>query len=124
MDRPRKILLVGLKSSAVDFEKWPELSVEKLEKAFADIEAGLKQKGYDAHWCLTDSGETAEQQLADAIASFGPDIVLIGAGVRTDPDHLLLFEKMINSIHRRAPQAAIAFNTQPFDTITAVERWL
>jgi hypothetical protein len=52
-----------------------------------------------------------------------PDIVLIGAGVRTDRDHYLLFERLINLVHEHAPQARLAFNTLPFDSVEAVERW-
>jgi len=53
-----------------------------------------------------------------------PDVVIIGAGVRKDDDHFLLFEKLINTIRINRPEAAIAFNTLPTDTIDAVKRWL
>ncbi|MDJ0624236.1 MAG: universal stress protein [Desulfocapsaceae bacterium] len=123
MNKKSKILLVGLQSSSVDFEKWPQLSVEKLEKAFSDIIAELTQHGYSAVWCLTDTGETAEQKLTESIEAVDPDLVIVGAGVRTDPDHFLLFEKIINIIHKKAPNAHIAFNTNPYDTIEAINRW-
>ena len=118
-----KVLLVGLRSSAVDYEKWPQLSPEKLEAAFEQVHAELQQHGYDARWCLTDAGETAEQQLTGDLRDYEPDIVLIGAGVRTDPDHLLLFERMINLVHRELPATRIAFNTLPYDSVEAVRRW-
>ncbi len=123
MTKQSKILLVGLQSSSVDFEKWPQLSVEKLEKGFSDIIEALTQQGFSATWCLTDTGEKAEEKLVESIKSFGPDLVMVGAGIRTDPDLFLLFEKVINIIHKRAPQASIAFNTNPFDTIEAIKRW-
>ncbi len=123
MDKKLKILLVGLQSSSVNFEKWPQLSVQKLEKAFSDIIEELTQNGYSAVWCLTDTGETAEQKLTESIDSVDPDLVIVGAGVRTDPDHFLLFEKVINIIHKKAPNAHIAFNTNPYDTIEAINRW-
>ena len=123
MNKKMKILLVGLQSSSVDFKKWPQLSVQKLEKAFSDIIEELTQNGLSAVWCLTDTGETAEQKLTESIESFNPDLVIVGAGVRTDPDHFLLFEKMVNIIHNKAPHASIAFNTNPFDTIEAIKRW-
>lgn len=124
MIKKAKILLVGLQSSSVDFEKWPQLSVQKLEQAFSDILEELTQNGFSAVWCLTDAGKTAEQKLTEAIALENPDVVIVGAGVRTDPDHFLLFEKMINIIHRKAPNAQIAFNTSPYDTIEAINRWI
>lgn len=118
------VLLVGLKSSVVNFEKWPELSVEKLEAAFSDVHTNLIELGYETKWCLTDTGETAEQQLTTDLKEFTPDIVLVGAGVRIDPDHFLLFEKIINTIHAEAPDAKIAFNSTPFDSVEAVKRWV
>ena len=123
MNKKLKILLVGLQASSVDFEKWPQLSVEKLEKGFSDITEELSKQGFLASWCLTDTGEKAEAKLVESIKSFDPDLVMVGAGIRTDPDLFLLFEKVINIIHKRAPHAAIAFNTNPSDTIEAINRW-
>jgi hypothetical protein len=40
---------------------------------------------------------------------------VIGAGVRLPLNRLVLFEAVVNAIHRVAPQAAIAFNTRPED---------
>ncbi|WP_088243084.1 SGNH/GDSL hydrolase family protein [Calothrix rhizosoleniae] len=119
----KKVLLVGLRSSVVNFEKWPQLSVEKLEAAFTQVLTDLKTLEYEAKWCLTDTGETAEQQLVADLKAFTPDIVLVGAGVRADPDHFLLFEKIINVIHTHSPQAKIAFNSNPNDSVEAVQRW-
>ena len=121
--RQTKVLLVGLRSSSVDFDKWPQLSVEKLEAAFEQVLGDFKRDDFDARWCLTDTGDTAEQQLVADLRAFSPYIVLIGAGVRTDPDHLLLFERMINVVHKVSPASKIAFNTLPYDSVEAVRRW-
>lgn len=121
----QSVLLIGLKSSAVDYKKWPQLSVEKLENAFAAVRSELTEAGFRAHWCLTDADATAaRQQVLDDLKRCSPEIVVIGAGVRTDPDHLLLFEQIINLILREAPRCRIAFNTLPFDTVDAVKRWV
>jgi hypothetical protein len=50
--------------------------------------------------------------------------VLIGAGLRQPPERLLLFERIVNLIHRLAPKASICFNTTPADTAEAVQRWV
>lgn len=118
-----KTLLIGLRSSSVNYEKWPELTPEKLDAAFDQVANELTAEGFSATWCLTDTGETAEAQVTEALATESPDIVVIGAGVRTDPDHLLLFEKVINIVNEKTPTARIAFNSNPFDTIEAVKRW-
>jgi hypothetical protein len=47
---------------------------------------------------------------------------LFGAGLRA-PEHLLLFEKLLNLVHARAPLAKICFNTNPADSAAAVQRW-
>ena len=118
----KRVLLVGLDSSSADFSKWPGLTKEKLEAAFVAVETKLREDGFEAQWCLTDDGATANEVLEEALVAFRPDVVSIGAGVRVDPDLLLLFEGMVNLVHRVAPDARFAFNTNPMDTIDAVHR--
>jgi hypothetical protein len=50
--------------------------------------------------------------------------VVIGAGLRVPPERMLLFEKVLNLVHRLAPRASICFNTTPADTAEAVRRWI
>ena len=61
--------------------------------------------------------------LAETLQETSFDVVLIGAGVRRDDDHFLVFEQLVNIIHEFAPQARIAFNTGPTDSAAAVQRW-
>jgi hypothetical protein len=49
---------------------------------------------------------------------------MIGAGVRTNPSNLILFEKLINVVHEHAPQAKLCFNQLPSDIAEAVKRWV
>lgn len=119
-----KVLAVGLKPSAVDFSKWPSLSADKIKEASAELSSKLTDMGYSPKICLTDTGETADEQLSADLESFSPDVVLIGAGVRADEDQLLLFERMVNLIYEKCPQCKIAFNTSPDDSIEAVQRWV
>ena len=48
--------------------------------------------------------------------------VVIGAGLRLPPEHLVLFEAILNIVHRLAPTARIAFNSNPADTLDAIRR--
>ncbi len=73
---------------------------------------------------MTDAGETAERVVTARLEQEPYDCVVIGAGVRTFPEHFLLFEKLINAVHKSAPTAKICFNTRPGDTAAAVQRWL
>src|SRR5262245_18095655 len=93
--------------------------------------AGLKSSeeeltglGYSVQMCLTDFGETAEGVVRDRLEQRRFDCVLIGAGVRANPDNLLLFEKLINVVHEHAPHAKLCFNTVPGDTAAAIKRWV
>jgi hypothetical protein len=52
------------------------------------------------------------------------DCVVIGGGIRIPPKSLLLFERLLNAVHRAAPETAIAFNTTPQDTAAAAARGL
>jgi hypothetical protein len=50
---------------------------------------------------------------------------MIGAGLRIVPPYFLLFEKLINVIHRHAlASTKLCFNTNPADTADAVQRWV
>lgn len=96
-------------------------------KVFAGLKSSeeeLTHLGYDVQTCLTDFGETAEAVLQAILQQKQFDCVLIGAGVRANPNNFLLFEKMINVVHAHAPQAKLCFNTLPSDTAAAVKRWL
>ncbi|MDP3278668.1 MAG: hypothetical protein Q8Q09_25990 [Deltaproteobacteria bacterium] len=120
----KRVVLIGLLPSVVDLSAFPGLTPEKLGASLAREEQSLRDLGFDARWCLTDLGETAEAVLRATLDEKPCDVVLIGAGVRASAAHFLLFEKLVNVVHERAPQAKICFNTRPDDTREAVLRWI
>ncbi len=117
------VLLIGLDPTVVNYERWPGLTAEKLEAGLRRDEAALNDSGYSAEICFIDHGETAEETVKAKLAETNFDCVLIGAGVRTDTEEFLLFEKLINVLHEHAPTARICFNTGPTDSVDAVKRW-
>jgi hypothetical protein len=121
----RSVLLIGLAPHAVDFSKIPGLDEAKLT---AGIQAGLEEvvaAGFDATWCLTDhTWESVEPQLSAKLAAKRYDAIMIGAGIRTIPEHFLLFERIINLVHTAAPGAKLCFNTSPDSTLAALRRWI
>jgi hypothetical protein len=119
----KKILLLGLLPSVVDFSSFAGMTEETLALGLKAQEKSLCDLGFDARWCLTDRGETAEAVVKTALATGPYEVILIGAGVRTVPAHFALFEKLINLVHEHAPTARICFNTRPDDTQAAVLRW-
>ena len=99
------------------------MTAEKVQGGLDKDIAALNALGYDAKLCLTDFGETAEAVIRATLQQHHYDCVVIGAGVRTIDKNFLLFEKVLNVVHEHAPQARICFNTGPFDTAAAVQRW-
>jgi len=123
----KTVLLIGLDPSLIDFSKPgypPDMSAEKVMAGLDASEDELKRLGYKVEMCFTDFGATAEAVVEKALERKAFDCVMIGAGVRTIPANLLLFEKLVNVVHKHAPQAAICFNTLPSDTAAAVKRWV
>jgi hypothetical protein len=50
---------------------------------------------------------------------------MVGAGVRALSQNTSLFEKIMNTIHQKAPSSSkICFNTNPADTVEAILRWV
>ncbi|MCF1743092.1 hypothetical protein [Paradevosia shaoguanensis] len=120
----KSVLAIGIDPAFADLSAHPELSVD-LVRAYIDQQIGrIRELGYEADSCLIDSGETAEAVVEEALRSHSYDCIVIGAGLREPPEFHLLFEKIVNLIHRSAPTSKIAFNTTPADTAEAAQRWM
>jgi hypothetical protein len=125
----KSVLVIGLEPSLIDFfdpayAAYPGMDASKVMAGLKADEAHLKALGYDAQFCLTDFGETAEAVVKARLKEKSYDCVLIGAGVRLIGQNTPLFEKLINVVHQHAPQAKLCFNTRPDDTAAAVQRWM
>lgn len=116
--------MIGLEPTLVEFSSVPDMNAEKVQAALESDQARLKGLGYEAEMCLTDLGSTAEELVARTLSERQFDCIVIGAGLRTLPNYFLLFEKLLNVVHRNAPSASICFNTMPSDTAEAVQRWV
>jgi hypothetical protein len=119
-----RILLIGIEPTLVDFSSMPDLDAAKVSQGLRAQEQRLRDLDFDAAWCLTDLGATAEAVVRAALAAKPYDVVLIGAGIRVMPANFSLFERLINVVHEGAPRAKICFNTRPDDTQEAVLRWI
>jgi hypothetical protein len=119
-----RILLIGIEPTLVDFSSMPDLDAAKVSQGLQAQQQRLRDLGFDAAWCLTDLGATAEAVVRAALAAKPYDVVLIGAGIRVLPANFSLFERLINVVHEGAPRAKICFNTRPDDTQEAVLRWI
>ncbi|MFE6502920.1 hypothetical protein [Kitasatospora sp. NPDC057738] len=94
-------------------------------RALLDAElARFAEQGIDAAVALVAPDDTAEPAVVAALAGRGWDVVVIGGGIRKPESALPFFELVVNLVRRHAPQAAIAFNTSPADSVEAARRWL
>jgi len=128
MASKKTVLSVGVQPTLIDFSDpayaaYPGMTAQKVQNGLDKDVATLNADGFEAELCLTDFGETAEVALATVLKRKPYDCVVIGAGMRTIDKNFLLFERILNVVHEHAPQARICFNTGPFDTAEAVQRW-
>jgi hypothetical protein len=122
-----RILFVGQEPETVDFSDPalpPGFNAEKIHAGIAVALRQITERGWHADLCLIRPDGTALATLERQLATNVYDCVVIGGGIRIPPKSLLLFEALINALHKAAPGAAIAFNTRPEDSADAAARWL
>ena len=124
MSEKKRVALIGWNPAVVDYSKWPDLTPEKLTAALEADKNKLNELGYEAKLLFIDDAESAYDVVKRALVEESYDCVLVGAGVRTVPEHVIVFERLINAVHEFAPKAKICFNTNPKDTAEAVQRWI
>ncbi len=122
-----RILLIGQQPESVDFSDPTLPPGMNAEIIYAGLAVALRQmadRGWHVDHCYILPDETAVPEVERQLAAGTYDCVVIGGGVRIPPSNLLLFEALINAIHRGAPKATIAFNSRPENTADAAARWL
>ncbi len=123
----KRVVLVGFDPAAVDFSDPalpPGMTAEKIHAGVKLALDDFAGRGWHPEICFIKPDETAVPTIERCLAGDVYDCVVIGAGVRLPPNRLVLFEAVVNAIHRAAPQAAIAFNTRPEDSGAAAARWI
>jgi hypothetical protein len=123
----KRVVLIGLDPAAVDFSDPalpPGMTAEKIHAGIKLALADFARRGWHPEICFIKPDETAVATIERCLAADVYDCVVIGGGVRLPPNRLVLFEKVVNTVHRAAPQAAIAFNTRPEDSGAAAARWI
>lgn len=123
----KKVLLIGIDPKLID----PNLSTatgwdaNRVRAAAQDANKRLVELGYELQSCLLDPRGTDESLVSDTLSREKFDCIMVGAGVRVLSQNTILFEKIMNTIHQKAPPSSkICFNTNPADTIEAILRWV
>jgi hypothetical protein len=122
-----RILFIGQKPETVDFSDPalpPGFDAAKINAGIAVAMAQIADRGWHGDQCMIPPDDTAWPMLEERLRAATYDCVVIGGGLRLPPKSLVLFEQVVNVVHRAAPGAAIAFNTKPEDTADAAARQL
>ena len=121
-----RVLLIGIEPKAVDTsdpDLPPGITQEKIATGIEKALADMRGRGWRAEFCSILPDDSAEAAIAASLAE-GWDCIVIGGGIRLPAKGLLLFERVVNAVHRNAPGTPIAFNTNPENTADAAARWL
>lgn len=122
-----RILFVGRKPETVDYSDPslpPGFDAQKINAGIAVAVDKIKQRGWEGETCMITPDDAGRATLESALKAAVYDCVVIGGGLRLPPKSLPLFEMVVNTVHKAAPTAAIAFNTRPEDTADAAARQL
>jgi hypothetical protein len=123
----KRVVLIGLDPGTVDFSDPalpPGMTAEKIHAGVKLALADFAARGWHAQNCFINPDKTAVRTVERCLAGHVYGCVVIGTGLRLPPGRLVLFETVVNVVHRAAPQAAIALNTRPEDSGAAATRWV
>jgi hypothetical protein len=115
----RNVLLIGLDPHAV-----PGVDAALVDTAIAIGQQRFEAQHIPAELCLVKPDATAAPQIIAHLTRKEYACVVIGGGLRKPEGMLELFERVINLVRQHAAGAAIAFNTNPTDSVDAALRWL
>ena len=127
VDTGQSVLVIGVEPTMQDFSDPalpPGLDAGKVRAALDAEQDQLRAAGYRADLLLIDTGETAAAVVVGLLREGAPDCIVISAGIRIVPRHFELFEMLVDTIHKHAPETRIAFNTGPDDSLDAARRRL
>lgn len=113
------VLVIGVDPTAL-----PDWDPEPVQAAIARGQARFTEFGIEADLCLVAVDDHPEAAIVAALTRREYACVVIGGGIRKYEPLLELFEKVVNLVRTHAPQAAIAFNSGPDDSVDAALRWL
>ena len=122
-----RILFVGQKPETVDYSDPslpPGFDADKINAGIAVAVLKIQDRGWQGDTCMITPDEAGRAMLKKALEGAAYDCIVIGGGLRLPPKCLPLFEMVVNTVHKAAPGAAIAFNTRPEDTAEAAARQL
>ena len=90
----KSVLAIGLEPALAEPAILRQTSPDLIRSYITSQLERLRKAGYDVESCLIDLGETAEGVVTGVLKAKEFDCVMIGAGLRSPPSPLLLFERI------------------------------
>jgi hypothetical protein len=118
------VLLIGFEPTTLDFSSFPDSNAEKIMEDLKKAQQRGLKLGYEIEICLINPDGSDIDIISQKLSKNKFDCILIGAGVRVLPEYFLLFERVMNLVHQSGPSSIICFNTNPNDSIEAIQRWI
>lgn len=124
LQNKKRVLLIGFEPTTLDFSSFPDFNAEKVMEGLRKGQKKGLELGYDIEICLIKPDGTDIDMISQKLSENKFDCILIGAGIRVSPEYFLLFEKVVNMIHQKTSSLIICFNTNPNDSLEAIQRWI
>jgi trans-aconitate methyltransferase len=121
------ILIIGEDPALVDFSAPgvpPGMSAATVMNGVNSSKERLEAAGHGVTILLTKDAETVEAQVSRELEGSTYDVIVVGAGLRTLAPFAEQFERLMNVLHREAPDAKLAFNSRPDNSDQAALRWI
>jgi hypothetical protein len=120
--RSPRVLVIGLDPYRVPGPWDPEPVAAAIEDGLAQF----AEHGVGVETCLIglDGSDDVEAVVGNALKAHPWECVTLGGGLRHSDDQVELLEQVVNLVRRHAPDAAIAFNSNPATTYEAAARWI
>ena len=124
MQNKKQVLVIGLEPTSLDYSSFQDLNAEKVMEGLRNEQNKGRVLGYDIDICLINPNGTDIHIISQKLSEKQFNCVVIGAGIRVLSEYFLLFETVVNLVHKNAISSIICFNTNPSDTIEAIKRWI
>lgn len=116
-----RVLVIGIDPHAVAHLG---IDANAVSAALAHGQARFDAAGIPADLCVVGlDQERAVEQIVAQLTATEYACVVIGGGIRKPDPTLEFFEVVVNLVRRHAPNAGIAFNRSPVDSVDAAQRW-
>jgi hypothetical protein len=107
------VLALGLDPHFADFSTMPQFTPQLIRSYVESEIAGVRQLGYAVDLHLIAPGEEGEAEVEAALRGKDYACVVIGAGLREAPEQFLLFERILNLVHRGLRRKRAWRSTRP-----------